>query len=89
VTASLFRHPCARSGPAQAATISGESGSSVRGAAVPVKGEGRNPGRPSHRVPAFESGAGNRVRTGDPQLGKRVHRESRQSHGFASAGNCW
>jgi len=32
--------------------------------------EGRNPERESPGVPAVKSGAGNRIRTGDPQLGK-------------------
>ncbi len=32
--------------------------------------EGRDPGRESHKIPALGSGAGNGIRTRDPQLGK-------------------
>ncbi len=35
-----------------------------------AKKEGRNPGRDRHEIPALELGAGNGIRTRDPQLGK-------------------
>ncbi|SRR6266568_3875672 len=48
------------------------------------KGEGRNQGRPSHRIPALKTGAGNRIRTGDPQLGNLTGRRGTRGNGRTS-----
>ena len=40
-------------------------------------------------VVASELGAGNRIRTGDPQLGNPLHAQSTWCHRFARAGNDW
>jgi hypothetical protein len=40
-------------------------------------------------VVASDIGAGNRIRTGDPQLGNGLHAQSTWCHRFARAGNDW
>ena len=49
---------------------------------------GREPLRKASGSPGLESGAGNRIRTGDPQLGNGLHGESWRPRRFARRGNC-